>query len=179
MKTKLTPLEIQQQRFATGFRGYSTAEVDSFLDHAADTIETLMMENESLKEKNLQLGQENQDFRAREESFKRVMLNSQKVLEQMNENARKSSEVMVAQAEVDAERIIQSAHHTLARMHEEISELKRQKIHFRTQLRAMIQVHGELLDLTEAEQDETTPRRDSKGDDTEAVWDTGIERAYD
>lgn len=152
MKPKLTPLEIQQQRFTTGFRGYNTAEVDSFLDHAADTIESLMMENESLKEKNLQLNQENQDFRAREESFKRVMLNSQKVLEQMNENARKSSEVMVAQAEVDAERIIRSAHQTLARMHEEINELKRQKIHFRTQLRAMIKSHGELLELTEADQ---------------------------
>lgn len=152
MKTKLTPLEIQQQRFTTSFRGYNTVEVDSFLDQAADTIEALMTESESLREKNLQLGQENQDFRAREESFKRVMLNSQKVLEQMKDNARKSSEVMVAQAEVDAERIIQSAHNKLARMHEEINELKRQKIQFKAQLKSMIQSHAELLEIGEIEQ---------------------------
>jgi cell division initiation protein len=152
MKTKLTPLEIQQQRFATSFRGYNTAEVDSFLDQAADTIEALMVESESLREKNLQLSQDNQDFRAREESFKRVMLNSQKVLEQMKDNARKSSEVLVAQAEVDAERIIQSAHHKLARMHEEINELKRQKIQFKAQLKSMIQSHAELLEIDEIEQ---------------------------
>lgn len=152
MKTKLTPLEIQQQRFATSFRGYNTVEVDSFLDQAADTIEALMTECEALREKNLQLGQENQDFRAREESFKRVMLNSQKVLEQMKDNARKSSEVLVAQAEVDAERIIQSAHNKLARMHEEINELKRQKIQFKAQLKSMIQSHAELLEIGEIEQ---------------------------
>lgn len=148
MKTKLTPLEIQQQRFTTGFRGYSTTEVDGFLDQAADTIEALMVENETLREKNLQLNQENQDFRAREESFKRVMLNSQSVLEQMKENARKSSELMVAQAEVDAEKIIQSAHLKLAQLHEEINELKRQKVQFRTHLKSMIQSHADLLEIT-------------------------------
>jgi cell division initiation protein len=148
MKTKLTPLEIQQQRFTTGFRGYNTGEVDGFLDQAADTIEALMTENESLREKNLQLGQENQDFRSREESFKRVMLNSQSVLEQMQDNARKSSELLVAQAEVDAEKIIQSAHVKLAQLHEEINEPKRQKIQFKSHLKSMIQSHAELLEIT-------------------------------
>ena len=154
MKIKLTPLEIQQQRFTTGFRGYNTGEVDSFLDQVADTIENLMVDNEALREKILHLNQENQDYREREESYKRVMLNSQKVLEQMKENARKSSEIMIAQAEVDADKIIQSAHIKLASMHEEINDLKRQRIQFRTQLRSMIQSHAELLEITQIEMDD-------------------------
>jgi cell division initiation protein len=154
MKTKLTPLEIQQQRFTTSFRGYNTMEVDGFLDHIADTIESLMAENESLREKNTQLNQENQDFRTREESFRKVMLNSQKVLDQMQENARKSTELMIAQAEVDADKIMQGAHLRLSQLHEEINELKRQRIQFKSQMKSMIQTHAELLEITEFEPDE-------------------------
>ena len=151
MKTKMTPIEIQQQRFTTRFRGYNTIEVDHFLDNVSETLQSILVENENLREKSQALNQENQEFKSREDAYKRLMLNSQKVLEQMKENARKSSEVIVAQAEVDASRIIQSAHDKLVRMHEEINELKRQKIQLRSQLKSIIETHGELLEIQRIE----------------------------
>lgn len=151
MKIKLTPLEIQQQRFTVRFRGYTTGEVDHFLDQVCDTLEIMMNETEVLREKVRQLSLENQDYKSREESYKRVMLNSQKVLEQMKDNAKKSSDLIVAQAEVDAEKIIQSAHDKLTRMHDEINELKRQQVQFRSQMKSMIESHAALLEMTEAE----------------------------
>ena len=153
MKTTLTPLEIQQQRFTIKFRGYNTSEVDLFLDQVCETLEVIMNDAEGLREKIRTLTQENQEHKSREESYKRVMLNSQKVLEQMKDNAKKSSDLIVAQAEVDAERIIQSAHDKLARMHDEINELKRQHIQFRTQMKSVIDSHSELLDMTYTEID--------------------------
>lgn len=155
MKNKLTPLEIQQQRFTIRFRGYNTGEVDQFLDHVCDTLEAMIGETESLKEKIRQLTQENTDYKSREESYKRVMLNSQQVLEQMKDNARKSSELIVAQAEVDAEKIIKSAHDKLTRMHDEINELKRQQVQFRTQMKSMIQSHAVLLEMSQIDAEET------------------------
>lgn len=151
MKIKLTPLEIQQQRFTVKFRGYNTSEVDLFLDQVCDTLEIVMSETEVFREKVRQLSQENQDYKSREESYKRVMLNSQKVLEQMKDNAKKSSDLIVAQAEVDAEKIIQSAHDKLTRMHDEINELKRQQVQFRSQMKSMIESHAALLEMTQAE----------------------------
>lgn len=146
---KLTPLEIHQQRFTVRFRGYHTAEVDLFLDQVSETLEIMIGEAEAQREKVRQLTQENQDYRSREESYKRVMLNSQKVLEQMTDNARKSSELIVAQAEVDADTIIQSAHRKLAQMHDEINELKRQQVQFRTQMKSMIESHAQLLEMSQ------------------------------
>lgn len=148
MKNKLTPIDIQHQRFSIRFRGYNAGEVDSFLDQVTETLEIMIGENESLREKLHRLDSENQDYKSREESFKRVMLNSQKVLEQMKENARKSSELIVAQAEVDADTIINTANDKVAEIYAEINELKRQRVQFKSQLRAMIESHSELLEIT-------------------------------
>jgi cell division initiation protein len=151
MKTRLTPVEIQQQKFKTGFRGYNTVEVDQFLDEVSETVRSVLAENESLKENAQQVSKENQELKAREDAYKRLMLNSQKVVEQMKENSRKSAEVIVAQAEMDAGKIMQSAHDRLIRMHEEISELKRQKIRLRNQIKSILATHLELLEIEEAE----------------------------
>lgn len=148
MKNKLTPIDIKQQRFTIRFRGYNTIEVDNFLDQMTETLEMMISENETLREKKHQLGVENQEYKSREESFKRVMLNSQKVLEQMKENARKSSELIVAQAELDADIIISTAHDKLAGLYNEINELKRQRVQFKSQLRAVIEAHSELLEIS-------------------------------
>lgn len=148
MKNKLTPIDIQQQRFTIRFRGYNTIEVDSFLDQMTETLELMIGENEALREQNHKLGIENAEYKSREDSFKRVMLNSQKVLEQMKENARKSSELIIAQAEVDADTIISSANNKVAELYSQISELKRQRVQFKSQLKAVIESHSELLDIT-------------------------------
>ena len=147
MKNKLTPIDIQQQRFTIRFRGYNTIEVDSFLDQMTETLELMIGENEILREQNHKLSIENKEYKSREDSFKRVMLNSQKVLEQMKENARKSSELIIAQAEVDADAIISSANNKVAELYGQISELKRQRVQFKSQLKAVIESHSELLDI--------------------------------
>ncbi len=148
MKNKLTPIDIQQQRFTIRFRGYNTIEVDSFLDQMTETLELMIGENEILREQHHKLGIENTEYKSREESFKRVMLNSQKVLEQMKENTRKSSELIIAQAEVDADTIISTANNKVAELYSQISELKRQRVQFKSQLKAVIESHSELLDIT-------------------------------
>ena len=124
---KLTPIEIQQQRFSTRFRGFDIREVDLFLEEAANAFENIISENESQRKEIRELKLEAQEFRNREESFKRIMLNSQKVIEQMKDNATKNGEIIIAKAEVGADKILNGAHIKLARLNEEITELKYRK----------------------------------------------------
>jgi cell division initiation protein len=99
--------------------------------------------------KRLQL--EAKGYREREESFKRAMLNSQKVLEQMKENARKSAELVVAEAEVKAEKILSRAQNRLSQLHEDILELKRQRSQIEVQIRSVIEGHSKLLEIGKEE----------------------------
>jgi cell division initiation protein len=143
---RLTALDIQQQRFKTRMRGFDVQEVDAFLEQIARAFEELQRENQALRERIERLEHENRGFHQREDTFKRVMLNSQKVIEQMKKNARKSAELILAEAEVKAEKIVSGAHNRLGRLHEDIAELKRQRMQIEVQLRAIIESHAKLLE---------------------------------
>lgn len=144
---KITPLDIQQQKFKIRFRGFDPQEVDLFLEQIADGFESLLKENENLHEEIRRLENESQGYKKREETFKRALLNSQKVLEQMKENAQKSSELIIAEAEVKAEKILNKAHNRLAQLHEDIAELKRQRMQIEVQIGAIIEAHTKLLEM--------------------------------
>ena len=148
---KITPLDIQQQQFRTRFRGFDIQEVDVFLDQMADAFEATQAEIEALQEEVRRLKFESQGYQEREETFKRAMLNSQKVLEQMKENARKSAELIVADAEVKAEKILNRAHNRLAQLHEDIAELKRQRMQIEVQVRSILESHTKLLEIGKEE----------------------------
>lgn len=144
----LTPLDIQQQKFRTRFRGFDIQEVDLFLDQMADAFEALLKQNEILKEDIRRLQLEVQGYKNREDAFKRALLNSQKVIEQMKDNAQKSAELIIAEAEVKAEKILNKAHNRLAQLHEDIAELKRQRIQIEVQIGSIIEAHSKLLDIS-------------------------------
>ena len=144
---KVTPLDIQQQQFKTRFRGFDIREVDAFLEQMAETVESLQKENQNLGDEVRRLELEIQGYRKREETFKRALLNSQKVLDQMKDNARRSAELIIAEAEVKAEKILNKAHNRLAQLHEDITEMKRQRTQIEVQISSIIEAHSRLLEI--------------------------------
>ena len=144
---KITPIEIQQQQFKVRFRGFDVMEVDNFLEQVTDAFELLQQENKNAQDEIQRIKLESQGYKEREETFKRAMLDSQKVLDQMKENARKSAELIVAGAEVKAEKILNRAHIRLAQLHDDIAELKRQRIQIEVQIRSIIEAHTKLLEI--------------------------------
>ena len=144
----MTPLDIQQQKFKTKFRGFDIREVDAFLEQLANVFEGMQRTQTDLQEEVRRLELEIQGYRKREETFKRALLNSQKVLDQMKDNARKSAELIIAEAEVKAEKILNKAHNRLAQLYEDISELKRQRMQIEVQISSIIESHSKLLEIS-------------------------------
>jgi len=151
---KLTPLDIIQHQFKTGFRGFDVREVDAFLGDVADALQLLLNENEKLKSDINGLNCVIKEYIEREETFKIAMLNSQIVMEQMKENAQKSAELIIAEAEVKSEKIISSTNNRLVQLQEEISELKRHRMQMEVQLSSVIESHSRLLEMSREEQKE-------------------------
>jgi len=147
----ITSLDIQQQQFKTRFRGFDVREVDMFLEQMADVFESLQKENKNLREEITRLKIETQGYKGREETFNRVMLNSQKVLEQMKQNASKSAELLIADAEVNAEKILSRTQNRLAQLYDDIAELKRQRMQIEVQIRSIIESHSKLLEIGKEE----------------------------
>lgn len=148
---QMTPLDIQQHQFKLRFRGFDVHEVDMFLEDLSETFESLLQTQRECEEEIRRLKNENKGYRGREETFKRAMLHSQKVLEQMKENARKSAELVIADAEVKAEKILNRAHNRLSQLHEDIAELKRQRRQIEVQIQSIIETHTKLLEIGKEE----------------------------
>jgi cell division initiation protein len=72
----------------------------------------------------------------------------------MKVNAQKESKLLVSEAEVKAERILNNAHNRLAQIHEDIAELKRQRTQFELKLRATIETYQKMLDMQKEEEAE-------------------------
>ena len=147
----VTPLVIRQKEFSTRFRGFDVQEVDGFLEEIAKEVEGLEQSLERLAEEKHRLDLENKGYRKREDSMKNAMIQSQKVLDQMKENARKSSQAIIANAEVEAEKILNQAHKRLSQLHGDIMELKRQRIQLEMQISSVLESHGKMLEMTKEE----------------------------
>jgi cell division initiation protein len=147
----VTPLVIKQKEFSTRFRGFDVQEVDTFLEEVAREFESQEAAIEQLRQENHRLNLENQGYRKREESMRNAMIQSQRVLDQMKENAEKSAQVTIANAEVEAEKILNRTHKRLSQLHSDITELKRQRIQLEMQISSVLESHSKLLEMTKEE----------------------------
>lgn len=147
----VTPLVVKQKEFSTRFRGFDVQEVDAFLEEVARELSSQERTIQALNQDKHRLELENQGYRKREDSMKNAMIQSQKVLDQMKENARKSAQVVIANAEVEAEKILNRAHKRLSQLHSDIAELKRQRIQLEMQISSVLESHSKMLEMTKEE----------------------------
>jgi cell division initiation protein len=147
----ITPLVVKQKEFTTKFRGFDVQEVDYFLEDISTELATLNDTIHKLQEKNHRLSLENRGYKKREGSMKSAMIQSQKVLDQMKQNAKKSSQLIIANAEVEAQKMLHRAHKRLSLLHSDIIELKRQRIQLEMQISAVLESHSKMLEMTKKE----------------------------
>jgi cell division initiation protein len=151
---KITPLDIQQQRFRSTWRGLDRAEVDAFLNLVASEVESLLRENHDVKEDLRRTRNMLDQFREREQALKETMITAQKITDDIKHAARKDAEIIVGQAELEAEKILQNAHSRLISIIDDIHELKRQRAVLKQNLKGLIETHQKLLEVQEQEDPE-------------------------
>lgn len=147
----ITPDVIEQKEFTRKFRGFDIKEVNLFLWDVARAAEELNGKLNSIQDENHRLNLENQGYKTREQSMQRALIHSETVMDEMKKNARKTAETIIADAEIEAERILNRAHQRLAQLHSDISELKRQRMQIEIQISSIIETHYKLLEMSKAE----------------------------
>jgi cell division initiation protein len=143
---KMTPLDIQQKRFSRALRGYDREEVEAFLSLAASAFEDLVKELHHLREEVQRKDDEIASHRGRERALQETLVTAQKASDEIRESARKEGEITIAEAELQAEKIVQGAHQRFLRIVDDIQEMKRLRVQFEASVRALVEGHGQLLD---------------------------------
>lgn len=154
----ITPLDITQKQFKKVFRGFEAEEVEAFLALIATEFEALVREANSLREAHQRHVEEIAEYRSRERALQETLVTAQKASEEIREAARKEAEITLADAELQAEKIVQAGHARFLRIVDDINELKRQRIQFETGLKTIVESHIKLLDaFREPARDESVP----------------------
>ncbi|HSN86796.1 MAG TPA: DivIVA domain-containing protein [Thermoanaerobaculia bacterium] len=120
----LTPLEIQKMRFSQKMRGFDPTEVEGFLSVVAEDLSNRIAQIDKMERESRYYKQRLEEAEAREHQLQQTLLRAQKVSDDLMENARREAELMVKEAELMADRIVQQAIEQSARIDGKISELK-------------------------------------------------------
>ncbi len=155
---RITPLEVQNHQFSRRFSGLDTDEVAIFLKMVADDYQSVMRENEQLKDCVHQLEKRNDELTSGEQILRETLVSAQAMAEKLRETAVAESEVLLSTAETRAEKILDASHRRAATLSEEIRELRGLRKRYASSIRSTIDTHLCLIDRLERDDDEPIPQ---------------------
>ncbi|MCB0362705.1 MAG: DivIVA domain-containing protein [Bdellovibrionales bacterium] len=143
---KIAPIDIAHKSFGRKLMGLDSEEVMDFLRSVADEMEALVRERnnlrESLREKELAIV----EFKERDELLKTTITTATRMAEKIREDAERESRLIVGDANQKGELIVRDARDSLKKIYGEITDLKRIRLQFENNLRALVQSHLTMLD---------------------------------
>lgn len=134
---KITPLDINNQKFRTRFRGFDVREVDDFLQAAAGELELQLRENLRLKERITEL-------ESRAEQLKDVTLAPKG--DESPDRTGEMKTAMLQEAEAATKDILDRMKVEADKLKEEIKHLRKTKEQLDAYFESFIRFNIELLD---------------------------------
>lgn len=141
----LTPLDIHNKEFGRSFRGYDEDEVNEFLDQVIKDYEALIRENKDLQNQLLTIQERVNHFSNIEETLSKTIIVAQEAADEVKNNAKKEAQLIVKEAEKNADRIINESLTKSRQISIEIEELKKQASVYRTRFRTLLEAQLEIL----------------------------------
>lgn len=141
----LTPLDIHNKEFARRIRGYDEDEVNEFLDQVIKDYESVIRENKEMHNQLMAMQEKLDHFANIEETLSKTIIVAQEAADEVKNNAKKEAQLIVKEAEKNADRIINEALGKSRKIALEVEELKKQASIYRTRFRSLVEAQLELL----------------------------------
>jgi cell division initiation protein len=143
---RIAPIDIAHKTFHRKMMGFDPDEVMDFLRQVAGELEAVVKERnslrESLREKELAIA----EYRERDELLKSTITTATRMSEKMQVDAEREAKLILHDANQKAETIVRESRDSLKRIYNEISDLKRVRMQFENNMKALIQSHLTMLE---------------------------------
>jgi cell division initiation protein len=146
---KITPLDIAHKTFNKRMMGYDADEVMDFLAQIASQLESLTHERNSLREALREKELNMMELKERDQVLKTTIHTASQMAEKMRGDAEREAKLIIADAQQKAEIITRDSKDSLRKIYNDIAELKKARIQFEANLKAMAQAHLALIDQSE------------------------------
>lgn len=138
-RMRITPLDLRQQRFKVGMRGFDKTEVVAFLTEAADDYEQVVREMDRLRAETARMEALLNEHRSREANLRDTLVTAQQLSSQVREQGQREAKLIVDEAQKRAGIIIERAHARLQSIERDINELHLRRRDTEGSLEASIQ----------------------------------------
>ena len=143
---RISPLDIRQQQFSVKwFRGFDVHEVDAFLDDVAEDYEAVLKEVALLKEQIAAQEERARGVTERERTLQDTLVTTQRLVEEMKNNARREAELILREAELTGEKSLEASRAEEGRIRADIMALKRMRRQVSEELAATLERYQRLL----------------------------------
>jgi cell division initiation protein len=120
----ITPLEMRQTSFASGWRGYSREAVRTFLVDASESYELALRQNERLRQDIDRLQASLRQYQDLESGLKSTLVHAQKVADDVRASAALEADRVVREAQGRAELLTMAAQNRLEDAQREMDGLR-------------------------------------------------------
>jgi len=143
---RISPLDIRQQQF-TGkwLRGFDIHEVDAFLDDIAEDYEAALKENAQLKEQVGTFEERSRGLAERERALQDTLVTTHRLGDEMKATARREADILMREAELRSEKIIEEGRAEEARIRGEIQTLRRLRRQLIEDFRATLESYYRMM----------------------------------
>lgn len=143
---RIAPIDIAHKSFGRKMMGFDPEEVMDFMRLVAEEMEALIKERNSLKENLREKEMAVSEYRERDELLKSTITTATRMSERMHVDAEREAKLIINDANQKAEVIVREARDSLKRIYNDIAELKKVRMQFENNLKAIIQSHLQMLD---------------------------------
>ena len=169
MTMRFSSEDIAQQRFEVKMRGFDREQVREFLTVIAANLADYVAENRRLNTENEALAKEIAEFRRRERSLQDALEMAKRAADEATDRAERQAEVIIAEAELFAERKVVAAERAVTAARDGLSALKDQRKRVITEMRSTLEMYLHLIDSQVepayfSELDEEEPVDTDRGD---------------
>ena len=135
----IRPLDIQEKEFTRAVRGYKEEEVNEFLDEITIDMERLIDELRQTREENSRLVEELERYRSSQGTVLETLEAAKALMADISVSAEKRADILLKNAELDAQLIQKEAKETADKIAEESEAMKTRFIDFRNRYKRLLQ----------------------------------------
>lgn len=141
----LTPQDIDSKIFKQTMRGYAVDEVETFLQEVSEDYARLYRENLAAKERIEMLSDAVRQYKAMEETLQNALSVAKRSGDDVKQNAYDRAEVIVRDAQIRAEEMIENANGEVEKIRYQYEQMKRSVEVFRAKVVSLLHAQLDII----------------------------------
>lgn len=146
---KVTPIDIAHKSFSRKIMGCDPQEVSDFMQQISAQLESLIYERNHLKEVLREKELSILEYKEKDKMFKETMNAASQMSEKLKVDAEREAKLIITDAQQKAEMILRDSKDSLRKSYQEITDMKRARLQFEANLKALVQAHMSILEQGE------------------------------